>query len=161
MKTVARLSVATCICIVSAAPIVPIRGEEMLEKETTKFLGWQTSKTEFITCSKNRLQIEPGKVIKTNAKCEGPIFVSKERQIFIVQSVDENSRMVRMSDRKGGGEVSMYYPKFAEQPTTLKLEGMKPGQVIGVEFIEAEAPGYGRLFRAEAIKESDRTKWPQ
>jgi len=133
----------------------------MLEKETTKFLGWQTSKTEFITCSKNRLQIEPGKVIKTNAKCEGPIFVSKERQIFIVQSVDENSRMVRMSDRKGGGEVSMYYPKFAEQPTTLKLEGMKPGQVIGVEFIEAEAPGYGRLFRAEAIKESDRTKWPQ
>lgn len=46
--------------------------EEMLIKKEAKYLGWQTAKDEFTTCSKNVIKIGDGRIEKTDEKCEEP-----------------------------------------------------------------------------------------
>ena len=107
--------------------------EDMLEKSAIRYLGWQTSVTEFTTCEKSVLKIDAGKVSKTMAKCEGPVFAVLRGQMFTVNAVDAESRIFNMTDEKGNS-LSAYYPLVAEKPSTMKFDSIKPGQKVDVEY---------------------------
>lgn len=151
MKALARITIALLVWPMTAAWIPPLSAEEMLEKDKARFLGWQASKSEFLTCGKNVVKIDTGKVVKTIAKCQGPVFVS-QGQTFTVKTVDADNRTFRMADEKGD-PLSVYYPEIAEKATAMKFDWIKPGQVVGVDFVEAKSTKNGRVVRAESIKE--------
>ena len=127
--------------------------EEILEKNATKFLGWQLSTSDFMTCDKTLLLIPPGKIVKTLARCQQLRFTKEDYKGLTVTSVDQVSRTVRAKDSKGDS-VSLFYPATAENPSTLKLEWLKPGQVIDVGALDTQLNRENRLLRAESIKPS-------
>lgn len=148
-------SLALVLCTYGAAAIFSLSAgaEEMLEKGSSRFLGWQTSKTEFTTCDKNPMPIETGRVLKTIAKCQGPVFAVDEKT-FTVTAIDTDNRMLHVVDKKGA-PWNVYYPEVAEKPNSLKFGWLKPGQEIGVDYLDPKMSS-DRVLRAQTVKATNK-----
>jgi hypothetical protein len=144
---------AACLVATAVVNSATISAEEMLEKDSAKFLGFQLSTTDFMTCDNNLLSIPPGKVVKTVAKCQKLRFTKEDHKGLTITSIDQNSRTLRAKDSKGDS-VSLFYPAAAENQSTLKLEWLKPGQLIDIDALDTKWNRESRVLRAESIKQA-------
>ncbi|MBI2314111.1 MAG: hypothetical protein HYU77_16595 [Betaproteobacteria bacterium] len=146
----ARLIFPYCFLVGSIGALAPAGAEELLDKDGAKYLGWQISKVEFRTCYKKVLQIEKGKILRTNDKCEtsnGRLKASFS-EFVEVKTVNPDARLITAisADKR---ERKIYYPEIAETVVNLKLSDLKSGDRITVVV-----PTSGRgddIWRAEAI----------
>lgn len=87
-----------------------VMAEEILIKRRVKYLGWQTSKDKFITCYKNIIEIEDGRIEKTNDKCPkrfgpGPLVVSGT-----IEGVDVYNKTFKVRTKEGREISNLFYP---------------------------------------------------
>ena len=147
MKSALRI-MGCCICLWLTASVY---AEEMLEKPSGRFLGWQMNATDFTDCDNNRMKISPGTVKKTFQKCRGTVFSMKDND-FRVESVDLNKRTFSAINLNTKSKVDFFYPEAAENPGTVKLDVIKPGQRLGINYYDPKAELWGPTKRVEVIK---------
>jgi hypothetical protein len=150
-------AIGACIGVIVGTWNLSLNAEEMLEKESNRFLGWQINTAEFTTCDKNVIKIAPGKVVKTIQKCQGPVFAVQD-EVFNVESVNASNRTLRVVNASNRAGIDLFYPETAETPDTMKFDWIKPGQKLGVRYFDAKFPVLGGFNRAESIKPIDKPK---
>jgi hypothetical protein len=128
-----------------------VRAEEVLEKDSGRFLGWQMNATDFTDCDNNKIKIPPGKVTKTSQKCRGIVFSLKDSD-FRVETVDLGKRTFSAVNLNTKSKVDFFYPEVAESPGEMKLDLIKPGQRVGINYYDAKSEIWGPIKRVEAIK---------
>ena len=136
----ATIKVLVFILFFSAILITgPLFGEEILVKEELKYLGWQTSKDQFRTCSNTAIQIGNGRIEATGEKCPEPQRIRPAMTIGTVQMVDVAGQTFEIKDNNG--RLQTYFFSLPDKWKTYEaLRSLKLGdKVIVTSPIEGRA----------------------
>ncbi len=108
------------ISMVLAVSANMLHAEDLLKKKDVKYLGWQTSKDQFTTCSKTVMTIGDGKIEKTDQTCETnpppPAFRAGK-----IKSLDTENRIVEI-ETGDGKSAKFFYPEISHEEIRKELE---------------------------------------
>lgn len=107
------------------------QAEEFLHKKNAKYLGWQKSEKEFTACDQKVLQIDDGKVEKTEEKCKKPPGPGPSTVTGKIAELMANKRMFTVKDSAGKVTV-FFYPELAEGKGSVPFEKLQIGETVAV-----------------------------
>ena len=116
----ATLYVTLRICAVALAVSWNcLYGEDLLVKKKVNYLGWQTEKSKFTTCSNTTLEIEDGKIQKTDKKCDGAPPPGPFSGFIKSVNVESWTFVLKTGD---GKLVTYFYPELSRLEVQSKLQ---------------------------------------
>jgi hypothetical protein len=125
----------------------PVGGEEMLNQNGKRFLGWQTSTTVFKTCKDTKIPVRDGRIEKTEERCRDSV-VTPPLLVGTVDKVDPKTGTITVTVDKllkewnipstaaprSGEAVLFFVPKTVDiqkgDSKTNFFDGIRTGQKL-------------------------------
>ncbi len=119
-------------------------GEEHLNKNKFKYLGWRTGKDEFKLCDEEVMKIGDGTIKKTSEKCLKDGGLKPMVKLFgSVTMIDQPNLVFQIKDLKGN-TYKFFFPEGKKQLGDLKIEERVmvtvpiSGRALAIELLDKD-----------------------